>query len=53
MAQTQDPVCGSIVEPTKVKAWTEQYQNTSYYFCSEECRKKFSRNPEDFIPPSA
>ena len=53
MAQSQDPVCGAIVEPGKAKALTERYQNTSYSFCSDECRKKFTQNPEDYVPPSA
>ncbi len=53
MAQAQDPVCGAIVEPKRTKAHMEQYQNTSYYFCSEGCRKKFAQNPDDYIPPSA
>jgi Cu+-exporting ATPase len=53
MAQAQDPVCGAVVESGRSKAHSERYQNTSYYFCSDECRRKFTQNPEDYVPPSA
>lgn len=31
----------------------ERSNNTDYYFCSEECRRKFSVNPPEYIPPQA
>jgi YHS domain-containing protein len=45
----RDPVCGAEVEETQAAAATV-YQEKDYFFCSEECKKKFDRNPELFAP---
>ena len=36
---TRDPVCGTWVTPTDARFL--QSGSTVYYFCSDECRRKF------------
>ena len=51
-----DPVCGMEVDQTKAKAAgrTAVHRGTSYFFCSDSCKKRFDANPERFVPgPSA
>ena len=45
----RDPVCGAIVDPKKVKGHKEDYKNTLYYFCSDTCRNRFRKSPEDYV----
>jgi heavy metal translocating P-type ATPase len=48
---TKDPVCGMTVNKNTNKKI--QYQQETFYFCSQRCMDKFSANPEDFLnPPS-
>ncbi|MFU9045097.1 heavy metal translocating P-type ATPase [Acinetobacter tibetensis] len=42
-----DPVCGMTVTDL-TKPHTE-WQNQSYYFCSEKCQQKFIANPEAYV----
>jgi YHS domain-containing protein len=42
---TRDPVCGMKVDEQKAEAETE-YQGEEYYFCSQDCKEEFDRNPE-------
>jgi YHS domain-containing protein len=44
----KDPVCGMNVEEQKA-AGTSQYQGRSYFFCSNSCKEKFDRNPEQYV----
>jgi YHS domain-containing protein len=47
-----DPVCGmQIVKP--LAAARTEYQGKTYYFCVEECRRKFEADPERYIQPEA
>jgi YHS domain-containing protein len=48
MAPVTDPVCGMQLEPSQAEAQTV-YDGRAYYFCSEECRRAFEENPEEFI----
>jgi YHS domain-containing protein len=48
MAQQRDPVCGMMVDPANA-AGESTYGNTTYYFCSENCRQRFEANPTAFI----
>lgn len=44
---TIDPVCKMQVDEKKsIKAI---YKNKIYYFCSDNCKETFERNPEQFI----
>ena len=40
-----DPVCGKKVG-TDVK-W--EYNGKEYFFCSEECKAEFMKNPEKYV----
>ncbi|GEM_PF-334996 len=44
----KDPVCGMSTSPEDAKV-TIPYQGIEYYFCSDDCAKKFNRNPEKYI----
>ena len=43
-----DPVCGHFVNPKT--AIQERWDNASYYFDSEECRRRFLHNPTVYVP---
>ncbi|MCI0335999.1 MAG: YHS domain-containing protein [Acidobacteria bacterium] len=45
MAMQTDPVCGMRVDDQKVGS-KSQYQGTTYFFCSDECKRKFEQQPE-------
>lgn len=48
MAKThRDPVCNMEVDEQSA-AGRSQYQGESYYFCSQDCKQKFDRNPEQY-----
>ncbi len=47
-----DPVCGMQVDPAKAAAKSE-YKGTTYYFCSEHCKKTFDANPEAVLKKQA
>ncbi len=36
----KDPVCGMMVDESKANLSTT-YKNKTYYFCSQECKRKF------------
>ena len=40
-----DPVCGMTVDPAKARGGSAEHAGTTYYFCSEGCRKKFVADP--------
>lgn len=50
-----DPVCGMTLETAKAAHKTE-YEGTTYFFCSEDCKRKFDKAPSTYIqklmPPS-
>ncbi len=43
----KDPVCGMQVDP-KNAAGQNEYNGTTYYFCSAGCKKKFDANPSQY-----
>jgi Cu+-exporting ATPase len=47
-AVKKDPVCGMTIAE-KDAAGTAEYQGTTYYFCSEGCRRKFVAQPAEFV----
>lgn len=49
---TTDPVCGMQVDETTSPAHS-QYGGKKYNFCSEECRDKFEKTPEEFVRSAA
>src|SRR5258708_12556069 len=44
----KDPVCGMMVVPERAAAKLEHAGKT-YYFCSNGCTGRFSREPEKFL----
>ncbi|MHB1325950.1 MAG: heavy metal translocating P-type ATPase [Thermoleophilia bacterium] len=45
--QLQDPVCNMAVSSDS--EYHYQYAGKNYYFCSENCLRKFQENPEQYI----
>jgi membrane fusion protein, copper/silver efflux system len=48
-ATTKDPVCGMDVDPTQAGNRKSAYQGRTYYFCMDECKRKFDQNPESYL----
>ena len=50
-AMSRDPVCGMDVVEGKSKAagWKSEYQDKTYYFCSEQCKQEFENGPGGFV----
>lgn len=42
-----DPVCGMSVEESDAPEKLD-YEGTTYYFCSTDCRQEFEANPGDY-----
>jgi YHS domain-containing protein len=49
-AKVIDPVCGMVVNSATVPS--EAYGEKTYYFCSEEDKAKFEKNPEQYLKKS-
>jgi len=49
---TRDPVCGTRVEEQESEFQT-QFAGKKYFFCSEECRKEFENQPDEYIEAAA
>jgi Cu+-exporting ATPase len=47
MATAKAPVCGMGIDPAKSAA-REEYEGTTYYFCSENCHQQFVATRERF-----
>lgn len=52
MARVKDPVCGMEFDSSQAQAQTI-YQGQGYYFCSEECRRLFEENPQEYVGSQA
>jgi YHS domain-containing protein len=48
MAIQTDPVCGMKVDD-QLSGSKTQYQGSTYFFCSDECKKKFEQKPELYL----
>lgn len=46
-----DPVCGMVVDPHSAAAKSD-FQGTTYFFCSDECRRMFEANPTRHAGPT-
>ncbi|MGD9711536.1 MAG: YHS domain-containing protein [Thermomicrobiales bacterium] len=51
MATARDPVCGMEVD-SSLAAAQMVYQGHAYYFCSEECLRRFRQNPGRYTTAS-
>ncbi|MBK8269362.1 MAG: YHS domain-containing protein [Planctomycetes bacterium] len=47
-----DPVCGMPVNRNWAAA-TAEHGGQTYYFCIEECRKRFEAEPDRFVSQRA
>ena len=45
-----DPVCGMVVVPNTNDISIE-IEGETYFFCAENCRKSFVKNPEKYLCP--
>jgi Cu+-exporting ATPase len=45
-----DPVCGMTADPENA-AGKSEYQGTTYYFCSQRCKERFDKRPQQFVSP--
>lgn len=43
-----DPVCGMQVDP-KTAAGQSDYEGKTYYFCSDDCKKQFDKDPKQYV----
>ena len=43
----EDPICGIELDPNEVE-YSMNFEGTTYYFSSEECKQKFDKNPEEY-----
>lgn len=48
--KTLDPVCGMTVDPETAQ-YKSSYKKQDYYFCAENCLKKFKADPEKYLAP--
>ena len=46
--KVKDPVCGMLIEQSGAVARSD-FEGTTYYFCSEECKRDFDQNPERYL----
>jgi YHS domain-containing protein len=49
-AAAKDPICGMDVDEKRAAAAgrTSEYKGTTYYFCSDGCKKDFDKEPGKF-----
>ncbi len=41
-----DPICGMKVD--KTTKFTSNFKGKTYYFCAENCKKTFDKDPEKY-----
>ncbi|MEW6456703.1 MAG: YHS domain-containing protein [Acidobacteriota bacterium] len=46
--EVKDPVCGMKLAKEEAK-FKSEYKGETYYFCSQDCKDKFDKNPEKYI----
>jgi YHS domain-containing protein len=47
MTQVKDPVCGMMIEKDEAVSQSV-HESTTYYFCSETCRRTFESDPDQY-----
>jgi Cu+-exporting ATPase len=47
MATVHDPVCGMDIDPATA-AVSEEFEGTTYYFCSSWCLERFEADPDRY-----
>ena len=51
LGMVEDPVCGMEINMETAPAKIE-YEGQIYYFCSQDCKETFVKNPEEYIFPN-
>jgi YHS domain-containing protein len=51
-SMTTDPVCGMRIDE-KESEFQTQFAGRKYFFCSEDCRKEFENEPEEYLETAA
>ena len=48
----KDPVCGADLKQGGLRSSFPKttYQGKIYYFCSDQCKKEFDKDPERYLP---
>jgi YHS domain-containing protein len=46
------PGCGHMMKKAEAKI-SYEYKGKTYYFCCEECKEKFVKNPEEYLKKKA
>jgi len=49
---TTDPVCGMRIDE-KTSEYQTQFAGKKYFFCSEDCRKEFEDQPDEYLEAAA
>jgi P-type Cu+ transporter len=49
---TVDPVCGMRIDET-LSQFHSQFAGKKYSFCSEDCKKEFDADPDEFVEAAA
>jgi YHS domain-containing protein len=49
---TKDPVCGMNVDENKSQ-YQSQYGGKKFNFCSEQCKKEFDKQPQQYARSAA
>ena len=44
MATVKDPICGMMIDP-KYAAGTSTLEGQTFYFCSNNCKRTFDKDP--------
>lgn len=47
----RDPVCDMEIDESEAAA-TAEYEDDTYYFCSEQCKDRFLADPERYVSRS-
>ena len=48
----KDPVCGMQIEERQASA-TAEHKGQTFYFCSQDCKTKFDRDPQRYARQTA
>ena len=49
---TKDPVCGMKVDENN-KQYQSEYGGKTYQFCSDQCKRKFDQQPQQYAQLAA
>ncbi len=50
-SEVVDPICGMTI-PIEDAVGKSDYDGTTYYFCTTDCKERFDKDPQSFLKPS-